>query len=236
MTSTEPTVFVIDDDKAVRSATKNLLESVGLRVETFASPREFLTSDRKNSPGCLVLDMRLPGASGLDFQKELASLNVHIPIIFITGHGDIPMTVQAMKAGASDFLAKPFRDQDLLDSIQKAVGRDRERREHELQSTEERKRFSSLTPREREVRRYARGGVRLGRGLRELWAVKQKDLSDPGYPVAGYERAGIATPIVGWQEFDSNYFHNRSRRGARSTPCSPPVPGGRSRAVDFGEN
>jgi len=151
MTSAEPTVFVIDDDKAVRYATKNLLESVGLRVETFASPHEFLSSDRKNSPGCLVLDVRLPGTSGLDFQKELASLDVHIPIIFITGHGDIPMTVQAMKAGASDFLAKPFRDQDLLDSIQKAVGRDRERREHELQLTEERKRSNSLTPREREV-------------------------------------------------------------------------------------
>ncbi len=151
MMGTEPTVFVIDDDKAVRSATQNLLESVGLRVETFASPREFLSSDRKNSLGCLVLDVRLPGTGGLDFQKELASLNVRIPIIFITGHGDIPMTVQAMKAGASDFLAKPFRDQDLLDSIQKAVGRDRERREQELRLSEERKRLNSLTPREREV-------------------------------------------------------------------------------------
>ena len=133
MTSAEPTVFVIDDDKAVRSAIKNLLESVGLRVETFASPPEFLSSDRRNRPGCLVFDVRLPGTSGLDFQRELASVKVQIPIIFITGHGDIPMTVQAMKAGASDFLAKPFRDQDLLDSIQRAVGRDRETREHELQ-------------------------------------------------------------------------------------------------------
>jgi FixJ family two-component response regulator len=109
----EPTVFVIDDDKAVRLAIKNVLESVGLRAEPFASPREFLKSERADAPGCLVLDVRLPGASGLDFQNELAAAKVEIPIIFITGHGDIPMSVQAMKAGAVDFLTKPFRDQDL---------------------------------------------------------------------------------------------------------------------------
>jgi FixJ family two-component response regulator len=151
MTNSEPTVFVIDDDKAVRSATKNLLESVGLQVESFGSPREFLASERVHSPGCLVLDVRLPGTSGLDFQKDLAARNVEIPIIFLTGHADIPMTVQAMKSGASDFLTKPFRDQELLDAIQKAIGRDRERRAQELRLSEERKRFSSLTPREREV-------------------------------------------------------------------------------------
>jgi FixJ family two-component response regulator len=151
MTSSEPTVFVIDDDKAVRSATKNLLESVGLRAETFASPQEFLTSERKNSPGCLVLDVRLPGTSGLDLQKELAALNMDMPIVFITGHADVPMTVQAMKAGAADFLPKPFRDQDFLDAVQKAIGRDRERREQEAGLAGEKQRFSSLTPREREV-------------------------------------------------------------------------------------
>lgn len=151
MTSSEPTVFVIDDDKAVRSATKNLLESVGLRAETFASPQEFLTSERKNSPGCLVLDVRLPGTSGLDLQKELAALNVDMPIVFITGHADIPMTVQAMKAGAADFLPKPFRDQEFLDAVQKAIGRDRERREQEVHLADEKQRFGSLTPREREV-------------------------------------------------------------------------------------
>ena len=151
MTNSEPTVFVIDDDKAVRSATKNLLESVGLRAETFASPREFLSSERKNSPGCLVLDVRLPGTSGLDLQKELAALNVDIPIVFITGHADVPMTVQAMKAGAADFLPKPFRDQDFLDAVQKAIGLDRDRREQEAGLAGEKQRFSSLTPREREV-------------------------------------------------------------------------------------
>jgi FixJ family two-component response regulator len=151
MKSSEPTVFVIDDDKAVRSATKNLLESVGLLAETFASPREFLSSERKNSPGCLVLDVRLPGTSGLDLQKELAALNVDMPIVFITGHADIPMTVQAMKAGAADFLPKPFRDQEFLDAVQKAIGRDRERREQEIHLADEKQRFGSLTPREREV-------------------------------------------------------------------------------------
>ena len=151
MTATEPTVFVIDDDKAIRSAIKNLLESVGLRVEVFSSPREFLKEGHKDKPGCLVLDVRLPGASGLDFQHELATGNVEIPVIFITGHGDIPMSVQAMKAGAVDFLTKPFRDQDLLDAIQRAIGRDQARRQLETEGVGIRNRFSSLTPREREV-------------------------------------------------------------------------------------
>jgi FixJ family two-component response regulator len=151
MNAVETTVFVIDDDKAVRSAIRNLLESVGLRVETFASPREFLGADRRNIPGCLVLDVRLQGASGLDFQRQLTAANIEIPIIFITGHGDIPMTVQAMKAGAVDFLTKPFRDQDFLDAIQKAIERDRVRREQEREVIEARRRFNNLTPREREV-------------------------------------------------------------------------------------
>jgi FixJ family two-component response regulator len=151
MTTTEPTVFVIDDDKAIRCAIKNLLESVGLRVEVFSSPREFLKEGHKDKPGCLVLDVRLPGASGLDFQHELATGNVEIPVIFITGHGDIPMSVQAMKAGAVDFLTKPFRDQDLLDAIQRAIGRDQARRQLETEGVDIRNRFSSLTPREREV-------------------------------------------------------------------------------------
>jgi FixJ family two-component response regulator len=151
MNAVETTVFVIDDDKAVRSAIRNLLESVGLRVETFASPREFLSADHKNIPGCLVLDVRLQGASGLDLQRQLSAANIEIPVIFITGHGDIPMTVQAMKAGAVDFLTKPFRDQDFLDAIQKAIERDRVRREQEREVIEARRRFNNLTPREREV-------------------------------------------------------------------------------------
>lgn len=152
MNVVEPTVFVIDDDKAIRFAIKNLLDSVGLRVETFATPREFMTDGlNKNSPGCLVLDVRLPGASGLDFQRELIAAMIEIPIIFITGHGDIPMSVQAMKAGAIDFLTKPFRDQDLLDAVQKAIGKDRARREQAVEIDVLRQRFAALTPREREV-------------------------------------------------------------------------------------
>lgn len=155
----EPTVFVIDDDHAVRLAIKNVLESVGLRAEAFASPREFLKSERADAPGCLVLDVRLPGASGLDFQNELAAAKVEIPIIFITGHGDIPMSVQAMKAGAVDFLPKPFRDQDLLDAVQKAMERDRLRRQLQTVLLETRKRFDTLTPREREVMELVNAGL-----------------------------------------------------------------------------
>jgi len=151
MSATDPTVFVIDDDKAIRSAIKNLLESIGLRAEVFSTPREFLKTEPRDKLGCLVLDVRLPGASGLDFQRELAEAKVEIPIIFITGHGDIPMSVQAMKAGAVDFLTKPFRDQDLLDAIQKAIGRDQARRQQETEEVGIRNRFNSLTPREREV-------------------------------------------------------------------------------------
>jgi len=155
----ESTVFVIDDDEAVRLAIKNVLESVGLRAEAFASPREFLKSERADAPGCLVLDVRLPGASGLDFQNELAAAKVEIPIIFITGHGDIPMSVQAMKAGAVDFLTKPFRDQDLLDAVQRAMKRDRLRRALQTEVMEARKRFNTLTPREREVMELVNAGL-----------------------------------------------------------------------------
>ena len=120
-----PTVFVVDDDDLVRAAIQGMLKSVGLRSETFGTPQEFLRSKRVDGPSCLVLDVRLPGVSGLDFQRELAEAGVRIPIIFITGHGDIPMTVKAMKSGAVEFLTKPFRDQDLLDAIYQALERDR---------------------------------------------------------------------------------------------------------------
>src|SRR2546428_5817780 len=126
-----PIVFVVDDDASMRQALARLLQSVQLQVEVFASPQEFLQSDRPNVPGCLVLDVRLPGVSGLDFQAELAKADIRIPIIFMTGHGDIPMTVQAMKAGAIDFLTKPFRDQAMLDAVVRALERDRVRREGE---------------------------------------------------------------------------------------------------------
>jgi FixJ family two-component response regulator len=146
-----PTVFVVDDDALVRASIQGMLKSVGLRSETFGTPQEFLHSKRSDGPSCLVLDVRLPGVSGLDFQRELSDAGVHIPIIFITGHGDIPMTVRAMKSGAVEFLTKPFRDQDLLDAIHQALDRDCASREHERELGELRKRYESLTAREREV-------------------------------------------------------------------------------------
>jgi FixJ family two-component response regulator len=146
-----PTVFVVDDDDLVRASIHGLLKSVGLRSETFGTAQEFLRSKRPDGPSCLVLDVRLPGVSGLDFQRELSDAGVHIPIIFITGHGDIPMTVKAMKSGAVEFLTKPFRDQDLLDAIYQALDRDRVTRRQENELAELRKRYGSLTTREHEV-------------------------------------------------------------------------------------
>jgi RNA polymerase sigma factor (sigma-70 family) len=151
MTEAAPIVFVIDDDPSVRRAIKRLIGSVGLQAEVFGSTQEFLRSKGSDAPGCLVLDIRLPGISGLDFQSELALANIHVPIIFITAHGDIPMTVRAMKAGAVEFLTKPFRDQDLLDAIQVALERDRSRRQQEVEISALRRRLESLTPRERQV-------------------------------------------------------------------------------------
>lgn len=145
-------VFIVDDDASVRDALKRLVRSVGLQVESFASPNEFLHWPRTVSlPCCLVLDVRLPGTSGLDLQRQLLDMNIRIPIIFITAHGDIPMSVRAMRAGAIDFLTKPFRDQDLLDSIYFALERDRSRIESESQVEIVQRRLNSLTPREREV-------------------------------------------------------------------------------------
>lgn len=145
-------VFVIDDDASIRDALRSLIRSVGLRVELFGSVQQFLQQKRPKVPSCLVLDIRLPGTGGLDFQRQLADANILIPIIFfITGHGDIPMSVRAMKAGAVEFLTKPFRDQDLLDAIQFALERDHARRLQEAEIAILRERFESLTPREREV-------------------------------------------------------------------------------------
>ena len=144
-------VFVVDDDTSLRDALRSLLRSVGLRVEVFGAAADFLRSKLPDAVSCLVLDIRLPGVSGLDFQAELAKAGIHIPIIFITGHGDIPMTVRAMKAGAVEFLTKPFRDQDLLDAVQVALERDRSRRAEDNAVHDLRTRFESLTPREQEV-------------------------------------------------------------------------------------
>jgi len=150
-TEDAPTVFVIDDDPSIRRSIQGLLKSVGLRSEAFNSAQEFLARRGVDAPSCLVLDVRLPGLSGLDFQRQLADAGMQIPIIFITAHGDIPMSVKAMKSGAVEFLTKPFHDQDLLDAIQQALERDRTRRKQQSEVAELRKCYDELTPREREV-------------------------------------------------------------------------------------
>jgi FixJ family two-component response regulator len=155
----EPIVFVIDDDEPVREALRNLFRSVGLRVEVFGSAPEFLQSQLPDVASCLILDIRLPRLSGLDFQADLAKAGIHIPIIFMTGHGDIPMTVRAMKAGAVDFLTKPFRDQDMLDAVAAAIERDRNRRNEAKILSNLRDLFATLTPREREVMALVTAGL-----------------------------------------------------------------------------
>jgi FixJ family two-component response regulator len=153
------TVYIIDDDAEVRLSIQGLLKSVGLPCESFASPREFLRRPRPDGPSCLVLDVRLPGVSGLDVQRDLAEAGVRLPIIFITGHGDIPMTVRAMKSGAVEFLTKPFRDQDLLDAIEEALDRDRVARQQQEELADLHKRYTLLTPREREVMSLVTSGM-----------------------------------------------------------------------------
>ena len=151
MTGGAPVVFVIDDDPSVRSSLKFLLSTVGLQVESFDSADSFLHKKPPDAPSCLVLDVRMPGLSGLDFQNELARRHIHIPVVFLTGHGDIPMSVRAMKAGAVEFLTKPFRDQDLLDAVRVALERDRARREREKEVVDLQQRYDSLTSREQQV-------------------------------------------------------------------------------------
>src|SRR6059058_1992665 len=151
MSEATPSIVVIDDDASIRKSLDNLFRSVGFQVELFASPQEFLQSNRPDRTGCIVLDVRFPGRSGLDMQQELAVTNIQLPIIFITGHGDIPMSVRAMKAGAVEFLTKPFRDQDLLDAVGAALERDRVRRTGDSRLAELRSRFDTLTARERQI-------------------------------------------------------------------------------------
>lgn len=147
----EPTVFIVDDDQAVARSLRWLIETVGLKVETFASAQAFLDGYDSSKPGCLVLDVRMPGISGMELQKRMAAQPIHVPIIFITGHGDVQVAVRAVQSGAFDFIEKPFNDQDLLDRIQKAIAFDYERRGKEAQRAQLHARFASLTPREREV-------------------------------------------------------------------------------------
>jgi FixJ family two-component response regulator len=155
----DPVVYVVDDDEGVRNSLESLIRSVGLSVQTFASAQEFLGTKRKNAPGCLVLDVRLPGLSGLDLQSELARAEIQTPIVFITGHGDIPMSVRAMKAGAVEFLTKPFREEDLLDAIRQAIKRDQLLQLGRSEIADLRERVRSLTPREREVMKRVVSGL-----------------------------------------------------------------------------
>jgi FixJ family two-component response regulator len=155
----KPTVLVVEDDESLRRALSNLFQSVGLEVRLFGSAADMLQSKLPGTASCLVLDVRLPGLSGLDFQTELAKANVHIPIIFMSGHGDVPMTVRAMKGGAVDFLTKPFRDQDMLDAVGAAIERDRKRREAETLVSDLQARFETLTPREKEIFAFVSSGL-----------------------------------------------------------------------------
>src|SRR5215510_13070968 len=171
ITEEAPVVFIVDDDASVRRSIADLLSSVALRSEAFATPQQFLDSKRADSPGCLVLDVRLPGMSGLDCQRKLAEAGVNIPIIFITGHGDVPVTVRAMKSGAVEFLTKPFRPQESLDAVQQALDQDRKFRERRRKTAEVRNRYETLTAREREVMELVVSGllnkqiaVKLGTG------------------------------------------------------------------------
>jgi len=155
---TQPMVFVVDDDASMRGAVSNLIRSVGFQVEAFTSAQEFLASTRPDTPCCLILDVRLPQVSGLDIQAELTKAQIHIPIIFVTGHGDVPMSVKAMKAGAVEFLTKPFRDQDLLDAVKVALERSRVSRINEKAISELKTKFQTLTPREQQVMAWVTGG------------------------------------------------------------------------------
>jgi FixJ family two-component response regulator len=155
----QPVVFIVDDDASTRGSLSSLIRSIGLRAEAFASAPEFIAADRPDAPSCLILDVRLPGVSGLDFQAELAKAKIQIPIIFLTGHGDIPMSVKAMKAGAVEFLTKPFREQDLLDAIQVALDSARARHSNEKILVGLRGKFETLTPREQEVLAWVTGGL-----------------------------------------------------------------------------
>ena len=195
MTKVNQVVFVIDDDPSMRGAIKRLLEAVGFRVETFGSGQDFLKNELPDAPACMVLDVRLPGSSGLDLQREMTERGINIPIIFITGHGDIPMSVQAMKAGAVEFLTKPFRDQDLLDAISQAIKRDRAARRQWADLAELREHLDTLTRREREVMMMVVAGM-LNKQIASELGISEKTIKVHRSNVMHKMHAGSLAELV----------------------------------------
>jgi FixJ family two-component response regulator len=213
MTETEAIVFIVDDDAPMRESLKNLIRSVGLRVELFASAQEFLRSKRPDVPCCLVLDVRLPGLSGLDLQRRTTEAGMEIPIIFITGHGDIPMSVRAMKAGAVEFLTKPFRDQDLLDAIQLALERDRQARNERAALEELFSRFALLTSREREVMKRVVAGL-LNKQIGSELGTSETTVKIHRHQVMEKMGAGSVPELVRMADRLESLAQSRSRLGA----------------------